>query len=229
MSKKGSWFGALRGNSAGTWAARAGVALFTGLIVGVGGGFLGLRVLMGDTPPAPIEEVEPEPETPAPRRTYSGPRADGMRSSDGDVAMVGGGDAAARDSVAVVPDLVGRAEGDARRLLERSGFSLGQILFRQSDERLGTVLETFPVPGERVQLPATVNLILADRRRDVEPPLPFGYSSDTISADVDTAGVSPDSLMTSPDTQVIIPDTVVIPPDTAVTPPDSFSVHRFTP
>lgn len=200
MSNKGSWFGAVRGNTAGTWATRAAVALFAGLIVGVGGGFLGLRVLMGDTPPAPVQEVDPEPEASAPRRTYSGPRADGMRAGDGAQAMVGGGDAAARDSVAVVPDLIGRAEGDARRLLERSGFSLGEILFRQSDERLGTVLETFPVPGERVPLPATVNLILADRRRQIEPPLPFGYSSDTIGAGVDTTGAPPDSLVTPPDT-----------------------------
>ncbi len=207
-SKKGSLFGGLRGNTGGTWALRAGVALFAGLVVGVGGGFLGLRVLMGDTPPAPIEEVNPEPVVPAPRRTYSGPRADGMRASDGDQARVGEGDAAARDSVAVVPDLVGRAEGDARRLLERSGFSLGEILFRESDKRLGTVLETFPVPGERVPLPATVNLILADRRRQIEPPLPFGYSSDTIGAGVDTGVMLPDTLVAPPSTLFIPPDTL---------------------
>ncbi len=208
-SKKGSWFGGLRGDSGGTWATRAGVALLAGLVVGVGGGFLGLRVLMGDTPPVPVPEVDPEPVVPAPRRTYSGPRADGMRSSDGDQARVGDGEAAARDSVAVVPDLVGRSEGDARRLLERSGFSLGEILFRESSKRLGTVLETFPVPGERVPLPATVNLILADRRREIEEPPPFGYSSDTIGAGVSTTGTPPDTLSA--------------PPDTLVTPPDSFS------
>jgi hypothetical protein len=128
---------------------------------------LGLRILVGDTPP-PARVLEPEPETPpAARRQIRGPRADGMR--EGSPSLIGGGSLAGRDSVAVVPDLVGRVEGDARRLLERAGFTLGTIMFREDDLPVGTVLQTFPVPGERVPLPATVNLILADRRRPPDP------------------------------------------------------------
>lgn len=224
MSTQKPMFSSLRGNSGGTWAMRAGVALFAGLVVGVGGGFLGLRVLMGDTPPEPVIEKAPEPVMPAPRRTYSGPRADGMRAADGKIAMVGGGAVAARDSVAVVPDLVGRAEGDARGLLERAGFSLGEILFRQSDEPLGTVLETFPVPGERVQLPATVNLILADRRRSVEPPLPFGYSSDSLGVLGDTLGAQGNTIGAPAHTLGVSPDSATVRSDSALSVPDS-SAH----
>lgn len=211
MSKR-SVFDALRGNSARTWWSRAGVALFAGLLVGVGGGFLGLRVLRGDTPPTPIPEVEEEPAEPAPRRTFSGPRADGMRRRDGEATMIGSGTSANRDSVAVVPDLVGRAEGDARRLLERAGFTLGEILFRQADERLGTVLETFPVPGERVQLPATINLILADRRRVIDS-IPYGYSSDTIALVDDSAGVGIDTVALRIDSMRSSFDTITTRPD----------------
>ncbi len=155
------------------WATRAGIALAAGLVVGVGSGLIGLRVLAGDSPPpviAPVIPVE-EPE-PAPRRRYGGPRADGMRSGSTRDSLSGSGRMASRDSVGTVPDLIGRAEGDARHLLERSGFTLGNILFREADEPVGTVLETFPVPGERVVLPATVNLILADRRRIIDPLFP---------------------------------------------------------
>ena len=156
------------------WATRAGIALAAGLVVGVGSGLVGLGVLAGDAPPPVVAPVIPKEEVaPAPRRTYSGPRADGMRSGSTRDSLSGGGlIAAARDSVGTVPDLIGRVEGDARHLLERAGFTLGSILFREADEPVGTVLETFPVPGERVVLPATVNLILADRRRVIDPRFP---------------------------------------------------------
>jgi hypothetical protein len=150
------------------WVVRAAIAVTAGLVVGIGGGVFALSVLVGDVPSPVVRAVEPEPLTPAPRRQISGPRADGMRAGS-DQGLVGGGTLADRDSLAVVPDLVGRVEGDARRLLDLAGFRVGEILFREDDLPVGTVLQTFPVPGERVALPATVNLILADRRRYVDP------------------------------------------------------------
>jgi beta-lactam-binding protein with PASTA domain len=146
-----------------------------------------LRILEGDsrTPIPEVEEVEIA--EPAPRKVFRGPRADGMRAGSEQTAARGEGVQVSSTPVAVVPDLLGRVEGDARRLLERAGFTLGDILFRESDERTGTVLETFPVPGERVQLPATVNLILADRRRSINP-----MTIDTMPADtmrVDTISI----------------------------------------
>lgn len=181
------------------WATRAAIAVVAGLAVGIGSGLLGLSLLVGDAPPPVVREVESEPLTPAPRRQMSGPRADGMRAGTSDQGLVGSGTLAMRDSLAVVPDLVGRVEGDARRLLERAGFAVGDIMFREDDNPVGTVLQTFPVPGERVALPATVNLILADRRRYVEP--------DTMLTD---------SLFVLPDTSrdETRPDSLAVPPDT---------------
>jgi hypothetical protein len=146
-----------------------------------------------------VREVEPELDTPSPRRQIRGPRADGMRAGTSDQPLVGSGTLAMHDSLAVVPDLVGRVEGDARRLLERAGFTIGEVMFREDDLPVGTVLQTFPVPGERVALPATVNLILADRRRFMEPDtVPFdgrAADPDTVPADTvrrDARGVLPD-------------------------------------
>lgn len=198
------------------WAVRAAIAVVAGLAVGVGSGLFGLSLLVGDAPP-PIREVVPEPLTPAPRRQMSGPRADGMRAGTSDQALVGSGRLAMRDSLAVVPDLVGRVEGDARRLLERAGFTIGEIMFREDDMPVGTVLQTFPVPGERVALPATVNLILADRRRYIEPDTTFTDSQYTLpdtlrgTSRVDSLFVLPDTLLDAsrPDSLRAFPDTLV--------------------
>lgn len=181
------------------WGQRAAIAVVAGLVVGVGGGVLGLAMLVGDAPPPVVREVEPEPVVPTPRRASRSPRADGMRAGTADEGLIGGGTLAMRDSLAVVPDLIGRVEGDARRLLERAGFAIGEILFREDDVPAGTVLETFPVPGERVALPATVNLILADRRRSFEPDTGF---VDSLFPPPDTTRDEPrpDSLRVLPDT-----------------------------
>jgi hypothetical protein len=166
------------------WLSRAGIALGAGLIFGAASGFVSLRILEGDSR-TPIPEVADDVivEEPAARKTFSGPRADGMRAGSAQTAERGAGVEVSSTPVAVVPDLLGRVEGDARRLLERAGFTLGDIMFRESDERTGTVLETFPVPGERVQLPATVNLILADRRRSIILPGPDTMPPDTMLVD----------------------------------------------
>jgi hypothetical protein len=121
-------------------------------------------------------------------------------------SYVGSGAIAQADSLAVVPDLIGRTEGDARRLLEIAGFALGDLLFQEDDGPTGLVLATFPVPGERVSLPATVNLVLSDRRRTMDTSA-FVVDSlsprDTIDAadvpapvrpSVDSLGTTGDSL-----------------------------------
>ncbi len=165
------------------WLSRAGIALGAGLIVGAASGFVSLRILEGDSRTPIPEAVNEEIVEPAARKTFRGPRADGMRAGSAQTAERGEGVEASSTPVAVVPDLQGRVEGDARRLLERAGFTVGDIMFRESDERTGTVLETFPVPGERVQLPATVNLILADRRRSIILPGPDTMPPDTMRVD----------------------------------------------
>jgi beta-lactam-binding protein with PASTA domain len=71
----------------------------------------------------------------------------------------------------LVPKLVGMEEGDARNAILQAGFAVGSVTFKTSAEPLGTVVESIPVPGEAVVLPATVSLILSDGkgRRDSLP------------------------------------------------------------
>jgi hypothetical protein len=182
------------------WLSRAGIALGAGLIFGAASGFVSLRILEGDSRTPIPEVVDEEIVEPAPRKTFSGPRADGMRAGSAQSARRGEGVEVSSTPVAVVPDLLGRVEGDARRLLERAGFTLGDVMFREADERTGTVLETFPVPGERVQLPATVNLILADRRRSINPMTIDTMPPDTTQSDtmrIDTTRVDTISIDTT--------------------------------
>jgi hypothetical protein len=193
-----------RTGGAGRWLRRAAMAVLAGLVVGVGGGVFGIRVLIGDAPLAAARVVEPEPDpTLAPRRQIRGPRADGSR--EGSPSRLDRDAGAEGDGVAVVPDLVGRVEGDARRLLARAGFDVGTIMFREDDLPVGTVLQTFPVPGERVPLPAAVNLILADRRRVADtlaiapPDTVAAGAPDTLAPPAtfaDSAARSPDTLVT---------------------------------
>ena len=195
--------------SRASWGRRLLATLLAGALTGVASAVIGLRILEGDAPARPAPAVvEPDP-APTPRRAPRGPRADGMRGG-ANAGLVGSGSLATRDSVAVVPDLVGRVEGDARRLLERAGFTVGEIMFREDDNPVGTVLQTFPVPGERVTLPATVNLILADRRRQAVPDdsLFFIPDPDSIGAPPDSSAAPPDSLSVPPDSLGVLPDSL---------------------
>ena len=209
-----------RSASLGLWAKRLAIALVAGLGIGTGTGLVGLKLLAGDAPPV-VQPAPEEPETPAPRRVIRGPRADGMRpGSEG--GLVGGGLLASRDSVAVVPDLIGRAEGDARRLLERAGFTLGSVQFREDEAQVGTVLETTPPRGARVQLPTSVSIVLADRRRYIDT-LSDPYDGNSVFVIPDTSPDTVPGISTVPDTVSgagpssmpgLVPDTLpASPPD----------------
>lgn len=150
------------------WWRRFTIAVAAGIAVGAIVGWASLRQLTGPSAPRPtaVTDTPPETTTAAPRRVIRGPRADGMRSGADGEAMVGSGRLASRDSVAIVPDLRDRVEGDARRLLQSAGFTVGAIVFRVADRPEGTVLESDPVAGTRLSLPAEVRLTLATRQRD---------------------------------------------------------------
>lgn len=87
-----------------------------------------------------------------------------------------------RENGIVVPNVIGLEEGDARNAITSAGFSVGSVTFKGGSEPMGTVLAAFPVPGEAVVLPATINLILSDGKG---PPEPDAVSrSDNVSSTV---------------------------------------------
>jgi beta-lactam-binding protein with PASTA domain len=63
---------------------------------------------------------------------------------------------------AEVPQLTGMAEQAARIALANAGFELGTINRQNSDNPRGMVFMSDPAPGQQVQLPATVNLIISE-------------------------------------------------------------------
>lgn len=130
-----------------TWFIRAGVGIAVGILVGFGMGAAGVRYLQ---PPGVVT-----PDTSATDSSRK-PRNTAEADEPGPAAEP------ERPTGTVVPELVGMEEGDARAAIRNAGFNVGSVTFRGGSERMGTVVTTIPIPGEAVQLPATINLILSD-------------------------------------------------------------------
>lgn len=130
-----------------TWFIRAGIAIGVGLLVGFGTGAAGVHFLQ---PPGVVTaDVDSTSGTRKPRGSDAAeeaPAAEPEKPKDG----------------VVVPELVGLEEGDARAAIVHAGFTVGSVTFKAGSQRMGTVVECFPVAGEAVPLPATINLILSD-------------------------------------------------------------------
>jgi hypothetical protein len=137
-----------------TWLIRAGIGLGAGLLLGFIIGAITVRVLQ---PPAvpdadvadtsvrkPVADASPaEADRPAPD---PGPSSNGT----------------------LVPKLIGLEEGDARNLILRTGFAVGSVTFKASSAPIGTGVESIPIPGEAIVLPATISLILSDGKGRVD-------------------------------------------------------------
>lgn len=132
-----------------TWAIRAAIGIGAGILLGFIIGAVTVRILQppGSVASESTNEVsarkpppEPEPAGDGPAPQASAPAPNGT----------------------LVPKLIGMEEGDARNAILRAGFTVGSVTFKGSSAPLGTVVESIPVPGEAVVLPATVSLILSD-------------------------------------------------------------------
>ena len=134
-----------------TWLIRGAIGIAGGIVVGFGLGALGVRMLQ------PVGAVAAEPAVDSTRK----PRGPSVTSEEPAPVVQA---EQPRDGI-VVPQLIGLEEGDARQAILRAGFSVGSVTFKAGVEPLGTVVASFPVPGEAVVLPAMVNLILSDGKR----------------------------------------------------------------
>lgn len=146
-------------STARTWAIRAAIGLGSGLVLGFVIGAITVRVMQ------PAVVIAPDGGRPtSTRRTPVAREAedngqDGQNTSSSENEMPVNG---APVNGIRVPQLVGMEEGDARKAILRSGFAVGSVTFKASSEPLGRVVESIPVPGEAVVLPAMVSLILSD-------------------------------------------------------------------
>ena len=143
------------------WGRRILVAVILGVVIGAVAGVMGVQTL------EPGRRGEPDSlqvllDSVANSRVSS-PR-DSVVPPVASIDTAAGADIVAAEGTVAVPNLADVEEGDARVILEQLGFDVGQVVFRGSAKPLGTVLSTFPVAGERVALPVTVNLVLSDGR-----------------------------------------------------------------
>ncbi len=159
-----------------TWAIRGLVAIALGGGVGFGTGAMSVRVLQPPGIPA-ADSIASDSV-----RKYRKSASAAVLAADQAAASDSALRAQHRIAGTLVPPLVGMQEGDARHAITQAGFTIGTVLFKSSGESAGTVLSTFPVPGESVQLPATVNLVLSDGhvRKDTTatpPDFDFDFNS----------------------------------------------------
>jgi hypothetical protein len=145
------------------WGMRLLIAIAIGVGLGAVGGVMGVRTLEPGNPGTP-DSLQMLLDSVANAKVAAGATGDQDRTTA--PATVDTAVQAVADSgnVHTVPNLTDLEEGEARKTLEDLGFDVGTVMFRRSPKPVGTVLSTFPIAGERVPLPATVNLILSDGR-----------------------------------------------------------------
>lgn len=144
-----------------TWGIRLLIAIALGVAFGAVVGVMGVRTLEPGNP-GQADSLQLLLDSVANARAAERTAPTAPVATRTDTVVVADTVQAAR--VVAVPDLADIEEGDARVLLEELGFDVGQVVLRGSPKPMGTVLMSFPVAGERVTLPATINLVLSDGR-----------------------------------------------------------------
>lgn len=110
------------------------------------------------------------------------------------VAHGGAEDVPVEDLVSV-PLLTALDRGAAEEVLQRVGLGLGQVVFRDSDEPKGTVIEQNPAAGDSVGKGAAVDVILARASLElVEVPLITGMSREDAEAELAAVGLRTGSI-----------------------------------
>ena len=138
-----------------TWAIRAGIGIGSGILLGFIIGAVTVRIVQ---PPGVTTSDGAEDTSVRKPPADAGPSSEEPAQQDPTTPPDG----------ILVPKLVGMEEGDARNSILRAGFTVGSVTFKGSSAPMGTVVESIPIPGEAVVLPATVSLILSDGKGRVD-------------------------------------------------------------
>jgi beta-lactam-binding protein with PASTA domain len=73
-------------------------------------------------------------------------------------------------ATAVVPEVRGSTQQQARVAIENAGFQFGSVSQQTSDQPRGAVISTDPPPGTSLDLPATVSIMLSQGPSSVQIP-----------------------------------------------------------
>lgn len=90
----------------------------------------------------------------------------------------------------VVPNLIGKSEEDAKKMIEDYGFKVGSIKEKESHEEKGTVIEQDPSAGSEGKQGDTINITISDGsgKEMGEVPYVLGMSEDEARAAIEKAG-----------------------------------------
>jgi len=95
-----------------------------------------------------------------------------------------------------VPNLVGKADIEAAKILKASGLTMGGTTKKLSTKPTGTVLSQSPQPGSIVVLDASVSIVVAERRRIIKVIVPNFVQKTTAEVEVllDTSKLKPGNI-----------------------------------
>lgn len=90
----------------------------------------------------------------------------------------------------VIPNLIGKSEEDAKKMIEDYGFELGTVKEKESHEEKGTVIEQDPSAGSEGKQGDTINITISDGsgKEMGEVPYVLGMSEDEARAAIEEAG-----------------------------------------
>lgn len=158
--------------SAGRWLLRGTIATVIGLAIGAAGGVATVRTLEPGRANA-VDSVQAVLDSLARGKIAAAPAAPATPDVVSPVDTVA---PAANDSADVllpIPDVVGMEEGIARTKLLEAGVSVGDVQFRASTSRVGTVLATLPPAGSLLPIGTPVSMIISDGRTPVDTLAPL--------------------------------------------------------
>ena len=123
----------------------------------------GLRVVLEETDRDDPRDEVVEMQPPAGTRVTEGTRVT-LRWSDGPEA---------------VPDVRGKTEGEATRLIEEAGFRVSKVNDGTTRAERGTVLQQSPAPGQRLDRGSTVTIVVSTFEEPSPSPTPTPTPSPT--------------------------------------------------
>ena len=90
----------------------------------------------------------------------------------------------------VIPNLIGKSEEDAKKMIEDYGFELGTVKEKESHEEKGTVIEQDPSAGSEGKQGDTINITISDGSGKEMGDVPYvlGMSEDEARAAIEEAG-----------------------------------------
>lgn len=112
---------------------------------------------------------------------------DGEMVAEGDIVTV---DISKGGEKGVIPNLIGKSEEDAKKMIEDYGFKVGSIKEKESHEEKGTVIEQDPSAGSEGKQGDTISFTISDGSGKEMGTVPnvLGMSEENAKAAIENAG-----------------------------------------